>query len=865
MSGRAGAGSADRTGLRLGDYEIRERLGAGGMGEVYRARDVRLGREVALKILPEALASDPARARRFEREASAASALNHPNVVTVYEVGSAGSIAYIAMELVEGKTLREVLAAGPIPVKRLLDLACQIAAGLSRAHDAGIVHRDLKPENVMVSRDGIVKILDFGLSKRMPFEGEAGSAKSTLTQEGAIVGTVGYMSPEQAAGQALDYRSDQFSFGSILYEMATGQRPFQRKSAVETLAAIINDQPEPVDRSNPRVPGAVRWIVKRCLAKDPVARYASTQDLAQELRVAVDQSIEGSGAWESGSPVVPSRRFLRLAAPSAAAALAAVIAVFLLGKRTARPSIPDFQRLTFRRGHLSSARFASDGRTIVYGAAWEGDPIRLFSARTDGHESTRLEFADADVAAVSSQGEIAMLLGRPVLPVNNWVGTLARAPLSGGAPRELVEDAAVADWSPDGKGLAIVRRTRNTERLEFPIGKVLYETAGWIEDLRFSPAGDRIAFFVRGLTASVEIVDLAGKHSVLSKGWKRASGLAWSPDGTEVWFGANEAGWRTPLHAVSLTGRQRLLMRLPDWIRLHDVSRDGRILVSLMKLHATMRGLSHGESRERDISWHEGSLAKSMTPDGRTVLFDEGNEGYFHTIYIRPMDGSPAKRIAEGRSLAISPDGRWVAANSSERGSPVVLLPTGPGEPRLLDGKGHHFEEAAFFPDGKRILLLARDPGHGQRTYVQDLETQDLRAIGPEGLSCQVLSPDGIEAACEGPRHEGLICSIRDGTLRPIPGFETGREDPLLWASDRRFLFVGPNAPARAAAHVTDPRVFRLDMTTGRRDLWHEFVPPDRAALAPGLWSFAMTPDGTSYAYSFQNAPSDLYLVTGLK
>jgi hypothetical protein len=485
--------------------------------------------------------------------------------------------------------------------------------------------------------------------------------------------------------------------------------------------------------------------------------------------------------------------------------------------------------------------------------------------RTDGHESTRLELPDADVASLSSQGEVAILLGRPFIPINTWVGTLARAPLSGGAPREVVENVAVADWSPDGKALAIVRRVGNRSRLEFPIGKLLFETGGWIEDLRFSRAGDRIAFFVRGLTASVEIVDLAGKHSVLSKGWKRPSGLAWSPDGGEIWFGANERGWQTPLHAVSLAGKQRLLLRLPDWIHLQDVGRDGRALVSLMNLRTTMRGLAPGETRERDISWHEGSLAKSMTPDGRTVLFDEGNEGYFHTIYVRPMDGSPAKRIAEGRSLAISPDGRWVAANSSERGSPVVLLPTGAGEPRPLDEKGHHFEEAAFFPDERRLLLLARDPGHGERSYVQDLETGDLRAIGPEGLACQVLSPDGKEAACKGARHEGLLCSIEDGTLRSIPGFETG-EEPLLWSSDRRFLFVGPGGPARVAASgVTALKVFRLDLTTGHRDLWHEFNPPERAALVPALLTVAMTPDGKSYAYSIQNAPSDLYLVTGLK
>ena len=856
----AAAPAPDRAGSRLAGYEIRGRLGAGGMGEVYRARDTRLDRDVALKILPEAFASDPGRVKRFEGEARAASALNHPNIVTVYEVGSAEALSFIAMELVEGKTLREALSAGPLPLKRLLDVACQIASGLARAHEAGIVHRDLKPENVMVSKDGLVKILDFGLAKRMPFEGDAGSVEATVTQEGSVVGTVGYMSPEQAAGQPLDFRSDQFSFGSILYEMAAGKRAFQSKSAVETLAAIINADPEPIEKTNPQIPAPLRWIVARCLAKEPAARYASTQDLAQDLRVARDHLAEMS---DTSAAFPTPRRFRFFAALAAAAVLAGFVGVFFAGKHAGERPIPDFQRLTYRHGTVVSARFASDGRTIVYGAAWDGAPIRLFSTRTDGLDSNRLELGDADVVSVSSAGEIAMLLGRPLSPIPRWVGTLARAPLSGGAPRELTEGVANADWSPDGKNLAIVRQVGNTHRLEFPIGKVLHETKGWIENLRFSPGGDRIAFLVRGANVSIEMVDLAGKHSVLSRGWKRGSGLAWSPDGGEIWFGTNEREWRTPLYAVTLSGKVRLLMRLPTWIRLHDVSRDGQTLVSFQTLRSNILAMAPGETQEKDLSWHEGSMVKSLTPDGKTMLFDEGSEGYFHTVYVRPMDGSPAKRIGEGRALAISPDGQWVAVNVGGRGSQTVLMPTGAGESRSLGDESHRFEEAAFFPDGRRILLLAVDPGHGNRSYVKNLQTGTLRAVTPEGISCEVLSPEGKETACTGPHGEGVIYSIEDGGSRPIPGFETGQENPLVWSSDGRSLFVGPAGLFQRREGSL--KVFRLDLMTGKRELWREFAPADRSARLAPLYNFAMTPDGKSYAYSFLVGPSDLYLVTGLK
>ncbi|HTO77058.1 MAG TPA: protein kinase [Thermoanaerobaculia bacterium] len=866
MSKPAPTATSPRFGSRLGGYEIRKRLGAGGMGEVYRARDTRLERDVALKILPEEYAADPARVRRFEREARAASALTHANIVTVYEVGSAGPVAFIAMELVEGRTLREITAQGRLPLKDALDLACQIASGLAHAHEVGIVHRDLKPENVMVSKEGAAKILDFGLAKRMPFEGDAGSGETTLTHQGSIVGTVSYMSPEQAAGQPVSFRSDQFSFGSILYELVAGSRAFRRKSNVETLAAIINEPPQPIERSSSGVPGPVRWIVERCLAKKPPDRYSSTMDLAQDLKVVRDHLDEISGVSLAPFKASPSRR-LRVPALAAAGAILAGLLGVSLGRRSAERPVPEFQRLTFGRGTVWSARFAPDGRTVVYGAAWNGAPIRLFTSRTDGRDASRLDVGDADVVSVSSLGDIAMLLGRPLAPINYWAGTLARVPITGGAPRELTDNVVAADWSPSGKDLAIVRKEGGRQRLEYPPGKVLFETPGWIEALRFSPDGSWLAFLKREADVTVEIVDLTGARRVLSSGWKRASGLAWSPDGREVWFGVNEGGWRTPLYAVTLAGKQRLLLRLPSYIGLQDVSRNGNVLASLAALRITMKGIAPGETAERDLSWHEGSLAKAMTPDGKTLLFDEGSEGYFHTIYVRPMDGSPAKRLAEGRSLAISPDGSRVVANEIGRGSPLVLLPTGAGEARKLACEGHRFEEGAFFPDGERLLLVASDPGHRDRSYVMDLRTSSLRAVTPEGYSCLAISPDGREAACEGGDREGVIYPIEGGPPRPIPGYRVGEDEPILWSADGRSLFVGPRGGpvVKTLGASLSPRVLRIDLTTGKRELWRELTPSDRAGLLGPFYNFAMTPDGASYAYSYMNAPSDLYLITGLR
>src|SRR5262245_22704089 len=353
-----------QAGTRVGPYEILAPLGAGGMCEVWKARDTRLGRDVAIKVLPEELSADSGRLRRFEKEAQSASALNHPNIVTIYDIGRENSLSYIAMEFVDGKTLRELLAAGALPIRKLLAIATQVAEGLAKAHSAGIVHRDLKPENVMVTADGVAKVLDFGLAKLMHPESDSDAAGVThaatvsqATRPGIVMGTVGYMSPEQASGHPVGFRSDQFSFGSILYEMATGKQAFRRATAAQTMAAIIQDEPEPIAAVNPRVPAPLRWLIEQSLAKESKDRYVSTDDLARELRRIRDHLSEISGSGETAAAqTAPRSRLGYLAA--AAALLALMGGVFALGKKTSVSPVPSYHRLTFRRGLAGNARFA---------------------------------------------------------------------------------------------------------------------------------------------------------------------------------------------------------------------------------------------------------------------------------------------------------------------------------------------------------------------------------------------------------------------------------------------------------------------------------------------------------------------------
>ena len=849
-------------GTRLGPYEVLSPLGVGGMGEVWRARDTRLGREVAIKVLPAGLASDPSRLKRFEKEARAASALNHPNIVTIYDIGAADSVSYIAMELVAGKTLRELLFGGTLPVKRLLPIAAQIADGLARAHEAGIVHRDLKPENVMVTKDGLVKILDFGLAKLTQVDSGSGGAShlptETGTSPGVVLGTVGYMSPEQASGAVVDFRSDQFSFGSILYEMATGKRAFQKKTAVDTLSAILNEEPEPVGAVNPQAPTPLRWIVERCLAKDPEARYASTKDLARELATIRDRLPEASGV--SGARAARKRRRPGVLAAVGLAALLAVLAAGIqVGRQIAKTTPPDFKRLTFQRGNVGAARFTRDGQTIVYTATSNGDPWRLFSTRRGSPESSPLPLPDGSfIRGISPSGELAILAG----------GKLSRVPLSGGAPREVLDGIGWADWAPDGSSFLVIRRTDDGKaRLEYPAGKVLYETAGEIGWGRISPGGDQAAFLEAPITgdelgSSVAVVDREGRKRTLASGFTSSGGLVWSRDGREVWFTAGREGVAGALYAVSLSGKERVVLRTPVPMTILDVAADGSVLVDQHLPTMRIIGLAPGESRERDLSWLDYSFASDLSSDGRTLLFDESGDGAgkSYRLYLRQTDGSPPMLLGEGSFGALSSDGAWALSLVGKHQQQIVLLPTKSGESKPVPLDGVTPQYAWLFPDDKRLLVAGHAPGHGQRLYVKDLAGGRPRPVGPEGIRHSIgtkpISPDGEWIFAIGADGMISVYGVENSQAKLLPGAKPG-DRPLQWTADGHSIYV-------MNRKGTVFSVFRIEVATGRRDLWKEVVPPDTAGSF-GISSFLIAADGRSYVYSYRRTLADLYLVSGLK
>ncbi len=863
--------------MKLGPYEILAPIGAGGMGEVYRARDERLKREVAIKVLPAELAADPERRARFEREARAASALSHPNILTVYDIGSADSTVYIAMELVEGGTLKDLTASGPVASKKLLEVATQVAEGLAAAHAAGIVHRDLKPANVMISKHGFVKILDFGLAKLVTPEDQEVSALQTAagdpTRPGMVMGTVGYMSPEQAAGRPLDFRSDQFSFGSILYEMATGKRAFERGTTAETLTAIIREEPEPVAQLNARVPAPVRWILERCLAKDPEDRFGTTKDLARDLASVRDHLSE--------APVSTSTTDQRAAAAEAvragrrkwpwllgAAALAAVIGAFayLAGRRAGVPTPPSFRELTFQRGEIYSARFAPDGQTLIYAAAWEGRRVEFFVSRLESPEARPFGLSGADLFAISSSGEMAVGLNRRFVGPFERGGMLARIGMTGGGtPREIQEDVLWADWAPDGQSLAIARLLGAKNRIEYPIGKALYDTEGWVSNLRISPKGDLVAFVDHPAVAddggSVAVVDREGKVKMLAKDFSTAGGLAWAPDGREVWFTAAEVGGNRALHAVTLGGVRRTLARVTGNLTLHDIARDGRVLLAHDTLRSGILGFSPGDVREKDLSWLDWSGVRDISPDGLSFVFVESGEGGGpgYSAYLRRMDGSPPVRLGEGVPHSISPDGRWVLGIISTATDPKLwALPTGAGEPRAVPTGGLAPKSAEWLADGKRILLTGSEGDRGDRLYLLDGLDGKPRAISPPGYRAFLrgVSPDDRLVAVQGPDRRRYLYPLEGGEPAPIQGLVAG-EDPVGWMADSRSLFVFDRGKLPG-------RVYRLELATGKRELWKELVPLDPAGIDL-LSPPALTPDGRTYVYSYNRILSDLFLAEGVK
>src|SRR5712691_4183288 len=805
-------------GSRLGPYEIVGSLGAGGMGEVYRARDSRIGREVAIKILPPALANDADRLRRFEQEARATGTLNHPNLLVVFDFGNYKQSPFIVSELLEGSTLRDVLISGRLPLRKVFDYAVQIANGLAAAHEKGVVHRDLKPENIFITRDDRVKLLDFGLAKLAISEANLKSKAETErhgTSPGIVVGTVGYMSPEQVRGTLIDQRSDIFSFGIVLYEMIGGTAPFRRDSSVETMNAILHDDPPPL--KDDAIPPVLTRLLEHTLEKNPSRRFESAKDVAFAL-----DAISGSGETSAVRGRVRAK------------------------KKSERPKEVSFARITFRRGFIMTARFAPDG-SIVYGAAWEDKPLEVFSSHPASPESRPLGRSDCDVLDISSGGELALSLGRKYIA--GWItsGTLARMPLGGGAPRVICEDVQDAAFMPDGKELVITRNVGGLYRIESPIGHVIHQSARWINNVRPSPTGDRFAFLDHPLWAdngaAVVVIDRQGKELLRSRqSWNATGGVAWTPNGEEVWVAATASGAGRDLISISMSGRERLVLAAHSHTTLHDIAADGRVLVTFENGGREVVAGHPGETQERILSWFDWSWLSDVSQDGKFVLLAEQADAVRgrNTIYVRPVDGSPAVHIGEGqgRGKPFSADGKWIVA---ETPSGLEVIPVGAGQPRKIPMQLEKYVAWRLFPDNQRLLVLGNEAGQPMHLFEVQIDSGTARQISPVVVDWPaLLSNSGQHVVAMGPDDRALLFPISGGDPQAVSTCGPG-DIPIGWTPDDRALWICRRGRVSAI-------IERAEVDGSARTAWHTIRPADPAGILD-LFPVHITSDGQTYAY----------------
>ena len=851
-------------GVRLGPYEMDALLGAGGMGEVYRARDTRLGRTVAVKVLPASFAADPERRIRFEREARAIASLNHPHICTLHDVGEQDGLYFIVMEYVEGQSLADRLLEGALPLGELLRHGTEIARALQRAHRQGIVHRDLKPGNVMLTKAG-VKLLDFGLAKltaERAGETNTLSAQRTaakpLTREGTYVGTLPYMSPEQLDGKDADSRSDIWSLGTVLYEMAAGKRAFVASSQAGLVGAILGKEPPSLATVQPLAPAALERAVHTCLAKDPDERWQDAGDVARELHWILD------GSSHSVRPRRAGRKWRTPALALAAVTVAASLAAWaLIGQGLLRvgppPPVPRFLTVTMRHGIVASARFAPDGQGIVYTASWEGAPYELFQTRLGATEARPLGLTRMRLLAISAQGEMALLRGAQ--NVSRGLGVLTRAPLSGGAPRDVEEDVFEADWTPDGRELAAIRSSGGGKRrVEFPLGNTVHEAASGPFSLRVSPDGLRVAFYDLSATGhDVVTVDRSGRKAILSRGWMQGgiAGLDWSPRGDEVVFSASRGPDGPSLHAVSMAGRERALVSAPRFVELQEVFTDGRALVTTGPARGGMACLPPGQSAERELGWLDFPVVADISADGALVLFSEQRAGggtAGGSIYVRRTDGSPAVRLGEGRAAALSHDGKWALA-SRPSDPRWQLLPTGAGMTRTLQAvPADRLASGSWLPDGNGIVFTGFR-GATVQIYVQEVATGAFRPVGPQGarLIAHSVTPDGRFALA------GMGSNVR---MFPLDG---GESQSIAWIGDAEFLGWSADGAAAFVARRSGPRmeIQRVDVRTGRAQPWKTLAPTDPVGIEQ-LGFAVVAGGGRSYCYSYDRQLRDLYMLEGL-
>lgn len=870
------------SGTQFGPYEILDLLGTGGMGEVYHARDHRLGRTVAIKILLAAREASPAQLERFRREARSIGRLSHPHICTLHDVGEQDGVPYLVMEYLDGETLAERLERGPIPIERARLYAVQIAEALGALHERDVIHRDLKPSNVMLTAGG-AKLLDFGLAKLR--DGEYAEAVTeptkslSLTDPGSIVGTLPYMAPEQIEGQDVDTRTDIFSFGVVFYEMIAGRRPFTGETRAALMAAIVGAEPPSLQTIEPLVTRALERLIRRCLAKRNDDRWQTARDLAAELKGISEQAPEP--ATTVHAPVRVRRRAWIIGALVAAAGAGGVFA----GRAMVVPrpaTIAEYWPATYRRGVVSSARFSPDGQSLIYSASWEGRPYRVFLGGARSGDARDLGVDGARVLSISNAGDMALLFGPQNIQRAFGTRTLARIPMAGGARRDLLNGVVDADWIPGTNDLAVIRDPGGNRPwiVEFPIGTPVHETrAAW--SIRVSPDGNRVAFFEGPAVfdsvpeGMVTVVERSGQKSTLSKGWT-GLGLAWTPTGDEIWFTGTHGGVADPanttnesrggppwLQAVSLSGVERTVHRAPDWLVLHDISRDGQVLLARNTIRMEMACRRPSDESERDLSWLYSSLTGAISLDGETVIFHDvlggrtpsGNP----TVFRRNLDGSPAIPLGEGLARALSPDKKWVLAQLQDD---LVLLPMGAGANVTLPKGGLRRVAGGAWLDATRIVFLGIPDDNQPRGYVQEIPDGAPRAITPPGVvlafRAAVHDNSSVLGQLEG---QWRLYPTAGGEPTPVRALSSN-DVPVQWSDDGRFMYAmeSVSPPGRPSRDV-----YRVELATGKRVLWKTLGPRDAVGVEATAANIAIAPNGQSYCYSFTRRLGDLFIATGLQ
>ncbi len=506
---------------------------------------------------------------------------------------------------------------------------------------------------------------------------------------------------------------------------------------------------------------------------------------------------------------------------------------------------------------------APDGKTVVYSGAAAGNTPEIFSLRPDYPGANPRGLKGVHLLSVSSRGELAVLTRARFIRHQFFVGTLARMPLEGGAPREVLDGVREADWSPDGSDLAVIRDVNGKDHLEFPVGKVLAEAGGYLSNPRFSPDGKQIAFFEhpikyddRGLVA---VVDLNGKKTVLSRGYWGEEGLTWSARGDEVMFSAGTAYNNFKVYAVSLSGRRRVALESAGGLTIQDVQKDGRWIASRDDFLREMPVLASGQEQERDLSWLDLSDPVSLSADGKTLLFAEssGSVGVNYAVCLRQTDGSPVIRLGEGFPQDLSRDGKWALAVVPKSPQQLVLYPTGAGQPRRLESEGIvSYESAQFFPDGRRVLACGHETGHAVRCYRQQIAGGKPRPVTPEGTSLGFVSPDGVSILVTASTGALFLYPAEGGEPRPVAG-ATPQDFVVRWGADGRSILVYGYAQVPA-------RIERIELATGRRQLVRKLGPTDLIGVLQ-IGGIALSEDEKSYAYSTRRLISHLFLVEGAR